>query len=343
MTARMPPDRIIVGVDMGLTYTGELDMQLDKHYRKSETLDDYLPQGNSCIVGAELVTGVAFCATDWSTPRIINRWPGINEIRNKVPTAVGYRAGTKVFTSWGFGCPPPGKLERGEAVKDCFKLFLDPEFLEKTFKDSAGCPVGRYGDVRSDDVRDWYKDFLTGLYKHIGEYISSSFELADWGKHTVDFLFSVPTTWEGSVTNEFKKIVKEAGFGKDSEGHSVNIRLTEAEAAAVYTAASPHNHIPLSARSGDSQSVNESTAKGSEMREGNIILVCDSGGGTTVCATQDFKPGALLMLLLRMSPLLKLFHSNTSMSMTKKKWRRSLNWNNLTKPSVCPRIQILQT
>lgn len=226
-------------------------------------------------------TGVAFCATDWSTPRIINRWPGINEIRNKVPTAVGYRAGTKVFTSWGFGCPPPGKLDRGEAVKDCFKLFLDPEFLEKTFKDSAGCPVGRYGDVRSDDVRDWYKDFLTGLYKHIGEYISSSFELADWGKHTVDFLFSVPTTWEESVTNEFKKIVKDAGFGKDGEGHSVNIRLTEAEAAAVYTAASPHNHIPLSAWGGDAQSVNESTAKGSDMREGNIILVCDSGGGTT--------------------------------------------------------------
>lgn len=159
MAAGMPPDRIIVGVDMGLTYTG-----------------------------------VAFCATDWSTPRIINRWPGINEIRNKVPTAVGYRAGTKLFTSWGFGCPPPGKLDRGEAVKDCFKLFLDPEFLEKTFKDSAGCPVGIYGDVRSGNVRDWYKDFLTGLYKHISEYISSSFELADWGKHTIDFLFSVPTT-----------------------------------------------------------------------------------------------------------------------------------------------------
>lgn len=175
-------------------------------------------------------------------------------------------------------------MDRGEAVKDCFKLFLDPEFLEKTFKDSAGCPIGSYGDVRSDDVRDWYKDFLTGLYKHIGEYISSFFELADWGKHTVDFLFSVPTTWEGSVTDEFKKIVRDAGFGKDGEGHSVNIRLTEAEAAAVYTGASPHNHIPLSSRSGDSQSVHESTAKDSDMREGNIILVCDSGGGTTVCA-----------------------------------------------------------
>lgn len=32
VTAGMPPDRIIVGVDMGLTYTGELDMQPDKHY-----------------------------------------------------------------------------------------------------------------------------------------------------------------------------------------------------------------------------------------------------------------------------------------------------------------------
>ena len=210
-------------------------------------------------------------------------------------------------------------MDRGEAVKDCFKLFLDPEFSEKILKDSASCPAGRYGDVRYNDVRDWYKDFLTGLYKHISEYISSSFELADWGKHTVDFLFSVPTTWEGSVSNEFKTIVKEAGFGKDGEGHSVDIRLTEAEAAAVYTAASPHNRIPLNVWSEDSQSVNESTAKGSEMKEGNIILVCDSGGGTTVCAIKDFKLGALLMLLLRTSPWLKLFHSNTSMNMTGKK------------------------
>jgi hypothetical protein len=210
--------------------------------------------------------------------------------------------------------------------------------LEKTFIGSAGYPVGRYGDVRYDDVRDWYKDFLTGLYKHIGEYISSFFELADWRKYTVDFLFSVPTTWEGSVSNEFIKIVKEAGFGKDGEGHSVNIQLTEAEAAAVYTAAGPHHHKPLSVWSEDSQSVNESTAKGSEMREGNIILVCDSGGGTTVCATQDFKLGALLMLLLRTSPWLKLFHTNTLMNMTKKKRRRSLNWNSLTKPSVCAHI-----
>ena len=156
--------------------------------------------------------------------------------------------------------------------------------MEGTFTDNGGHPVGGY-DVKYDDVRDWYQDFLTGLYKHIGEYISAEFEFADWKEHTIDFFFSVPTTWEGPIINKFEDIIKAAGFGMGSEEHSVEIQLTEAEAAAVYAVANPH-HEAISVSNGDSGSADESSPGSSDVKEGDVILVCDSGGGTTVCVTQ---------------------------------------------------------
>lgn len=221
-------------------------------------------------------TGVAFSKSNWAEPRIINKWPGTNELRNKVQTTIGYRAGNMGFTSWGFQCPPPDKVGRGEAVKDCFKLFLDPDVLKKTFEDSSGYEFGTY-----DDVRIWYKDFLTALYKYIREYIRDFLALPSWEDHTVEFLFSVPTTWELPVTNEFEHIIKEAGFGEDGKGHSVKIQLTEAEAAAVYTTASSQHRSRQGVWSRDSVSIDESSFQRSEIGEGHTILVCDSGGGTT--------------------------------------------------------------
>lgn len=143
-------------------------------------------------------------------------------------------------------------------------------------------------------MRNWYEDFLTGLYKHIRKYISDLLMLTDWKKYKIDFLFSFPTTWKESVIEEFRNIVNEAGFGKDGAGfeqdgmgHSVHIELTEAEAAAVYAAAGPQHHKPLCAWNGDSASTNEFSIDGLNVREGDVILVCNSDSGTTVCATKS--------------------------------------------------------
>jgi hypothetical protein len=67
------------------------------------------------------------------------------------------------------------------------------------------------------------------------------------------------------VVKRFEKIVKAAGFGKERR-HSVEISMTEAEAAAVYTAWSMR-HSKFS--------------DNDRLQEDNVVLVCDCGGGTT--------------------------------------------------------------
>lgn len=72
----------------------------------------------------------------------------------------------------------------------------------------------------------------------------------------MEFLFSVPTTWQIPVTiAHTEKLLRQAGFGTELK-HIVKVSLTEAEAAAVYVAKQSY-------------------------QIGDILLVCDAGGGTT--------------------------------------------------------------
>ena len=60
--------------------------------------------------------------------------------------------------------------------------------------------------------------------------------------------------------NKFKEAIKAAGFGSDNpDKHSAKLELTVAEAAGVYMVIFPQ--VTLS--------------------KGDIVLVCDAGGGTT--------------------------------------------------------------
>ena len=68
---------------------------------------------------------------------------------------------------------------------------------------------------------------------------------------------STPTTWKSpNLIAILEQAIKDAGFGKRSSHHHVNISLTEAEAAAVY-------------------------ASKQHYEQGDVFLVCDAGGGTT--------------------------------------------------------------
>jgi hypothetical protein len=212
-------------------------------------------------------------------PRFINRWPGTDKIANKVPTAVGYRAGNIASTSWGFGCPSPGKIARGMAVKDWFKLYLDPAVLDGVFRNGR-----EYAPGTIEDVRMWFRHFLQELYRYIWDYLDEEFG-DTWSTSNVEYIFSVPTTWnDPAVVEDFKRIVKEAGFGK-STTHSVTIGLTEAEAAAVYTAKNVANQMAVSHSNENLMFMPQSATKGDAIREGHTLLVCDSGGGTTVSAS----------------------------------------------------------
>lgn len=110
-----------------------------------------------------------------------------------------------------------------------------------------------------NEVEKWYRDYLSKMYEYLAFKLGVELFGVSWETARIEFIFSVPTTWEPVPTVErFKAIVGEAGFGVHAN-HVVTIGLTEAEAAAVHV----------------------STEAPGIFRENDILLVCDAGGGKT--------------------------------------------------------------
>jgi hypothetical protein len=218
--------------------------------------------------------GVAFSTQKMHSPKAILDWPG-KKVADKVPTAICYSAGHKGIKSWGYLCPSPGEIERRMNVLKNFKLYLDKNFLERT--DGSEDRIGTH-----EDVQMWFVDFLTALYKHVAQHICAELRLDSWELQIVHYIFTVPTTWETAVAELLETVARRAGFGKE-ERHSVEIKLTEAEAAAVYSASNPFHQCPVSYSGDDTESAPGASTQATGLREHDILLVCDSGGGTTVC------------------------------------------------------------
>jgi hypothetical protein len=218
------PDHVIVGIDIGHTCTGGLPVL---EFRVSEA-----------EVGASrlFVVGVAIYSHNPPSrpgPTVVQKWPGSNEFVNKVPTAITYRAGSLRPLSWGLACPKPGEIGPGICVKRLFKFFLDENFLqEMKMRNPDGVP----GEI--DDVRMWYRDFLSSLHEHILTELEAPYQV-DSKLTKLEYVFSLPTAWKekGKLAKEFGDILKQAGFG-DGENSSVAIGITEAEASAVQAAVS---------------------------------------------------------------------------------------------------------
>lgn len=138
---------------------------------------------------------------------------------------------------------------------DWFKTFLDPTVLAQAqAKDPKNSPKSQTA------VDQWTEDYLQLLFQHIESKLSQELESVNkpWPLATIEFVFSVPTTWPLSTVNKFKAIASRAGFASHAR-HTLNIGLTEAEAAAVYV----------------------STEAQVMFAENQVLLVCDAGGGTT--------------------------------------------------------------
>jgi molecular chaperone DnaK (HSP70) len=82
-----------------------------------------------------------------------------------------------------------------------------------------------------------------------------------WKDKKVEFVFSLPTTWNSlDTTKKFNEAIRAAGFtAENPEKHSAKLESTEADAAAVYMATNPQVALV----------------------KDDIILICDAGGGTT--------------------------------------------------------------
>jgi hypothetical protein len=174
------------------------------------------------------IVGVAFSLVRESRVDIIREWPGREGTEPKVPTALAYRGGDSRVQSWGVACPASETLigNPGMVLLDRFKLCLDEKFLGS-----------RPAPWTHENVRQWFKDYLRELYTHVKKTVTCRLGLADWNSLTTYFVLSGPTLWDGGpVAQDFERIARAAGFGREGKDHSVEFDLNEAEAAAMCTA-----------------------------------------------------------------------------------------------------------
>ena len=112
--------------------------------------------------------------------------------------------------------------EASEEVKMCFKLHLDPTYLDR--RDDA---------PKCEQARQWFVDYLHCIHTHLIETFTAS--VPYWNRLKTEFVFSVPTTWKDpGMVCEIEGLIGAAGFGCNGTNTSARIGLTEAEAAAVY-------------------------------------------------------------------------------------------------------------
>lgn len=113
-------------------------------------------------------------------------------------------------------------------VHEWFTLFLDKLAHSRANKE------GFYDmPPLHEDVQKYFRDFLAKLYRHIRISINGTLPSLDWEQEMIEFLFSTPTTWPIDTSEDLCRLAREAGFGSESQKHSVVLGITEAEATAV--------------------------------------------------------------------------------------------------------------
>lgn len=188
-------------------------------------------------------TGVAYSsAPDWPRPETIQNWPG------NFKGSIADKVDTKIaynangnIAGWGFAIDETDPVF--DTIEEYFKLYLDPDFVDSV-EDAPSL----------QDARKWFVDYLTCLFKTIDRYLNDV--VPQYRSKKVEFKFSVPTTWKNpAMIAETEQLIFNAGFCSTSL-HQAGISLTEAEAAAVYAAQQKYE-------------------------PGQVVLVCDAGGGTS--------------------------------------------------------------
>ncbi|KAI1458291.1 hypothetical protein F4805DRAFT_425177 [Annulohypoxylon moriforme] len=174
---------------------------------------------------------------------------------DKVPTVVVYDKNNveRGPTTWGFGSE--SEVERGT------NRVLGHWFKQRFCPSQSSRIENREGNEVDDGlppVETLYKDFLSKLYYHIrNEFPRSALLGVPWEIASVEFLFSVPATWDSLTIDRFKGLVIQAGFASHSS-HSVTTSLTEPQAVATCT-------------------INEERGI---FKNGDQLLIVDAGGGT---------------------------------------------------------------
>ncbi len=206
-------------------------------------------------------TGVAYVNTARGSTniKVFQDWPGrITE--NKVPTTVVYDVQNPGLgpTAWGFLADTESERP-GRKLEEWFKTELDkPAGAEKS---------------RIKPADELYRDFLAMVYDRLGTFFTpQQLNGRAWDDARVEFVFSVPATWDTAVVDRFKAVARAAGFGA-RHAHSVTASLTEPQAVAGFT-----------------------VAEEAMFENGESVLVIDIGGGTVdLCLVSiDDKSGGVV-------------------------------------------------
>lgn len=192
-----------------------------------------------------------------SSTKSIQEWPGLppDSVETKVPTKLAYsrNPNDRHEPVWGFSCDPDDGYHEVTEVREHFRIYLDQRSLD----------LARKGGVRNmsetvGEAKDLMTDYLRQIYKHVE--LCKEVITGTW-KEKIEFVFSLPTKWNTLDTvNRFNDAIYAVGFtSQNSDKHSAKLELTEAEAAAVYSA----------------------TNSEIELDKGDNILIYDADGGKT--------------------------------------------------------------
>ncbi|KAK0671434.1 hypothetical protein QBC41DRAFT_344684 [Cercophora samala] len=189
--------------------------------------------------------------------QVISDWPG-DGITNerKVPSVLSKHVDSRGLRKWGFLC----EEDMNEADKWRYlKIFLDPAQYRLSRQEGLS-----WAPQSLSLVHSLVTEYLRQIYLHIRRSITLGIgrpEYQGWDDLAVEFVFSVPTTWEGQeILDDFQTVIRNAGFGRP-EKHDVVLGLTEAEAAAVASMRHFGSGIPFD--------------------NDDVFLSIDAGGGTT--------------------------------------------------------------
>ncbi|MCJ1387118.1 hypothetical protein MMC17_010247 [Xylographa soralifera] len=234
----------------------ELSLQDRQKYLADSVEKWHIPGLPDLIVGVDLgmtYSSVAYATLNMVSPNTIQQWPGkATYDQPRVPTRLDYTKSYGNAVAWGYLCDDSLSISNnGEVYRvEWFKPYLDSSRLTAWQKIDKEAPS-------MEEIKQWYKDYLRYLYKHIQWTIEQ--RRGAWKDQQIQFLFSLPTTWTSMATIEdFRDMINSAGYCNGGSKHSALVGLTEAQAAAAYTS---------------SLSI--------QLRRGDIILICDAGGGTT--------------------------------------------------------------
>lgn len=137
-------------------------------------------------------------------------------------------------------------------------MFLEPRLLAKSQRQGM-----TWAPKSMAEVHTLVGAYLAEVYKHIRQSILTNIRKRDvpWEEIPIEFIFSVPTTWQGqAILNDLLSIIRGAGFGESAK-HEVILGLTEAEAAATSSLHELGASLPFG--------------------NGDVFLSIDAGGGTT--------------------------------------------------------------